>query len=191
MEAAKKAKRVFAVDAYTSVVAFAQKQLQATHTTNVHYIVGDREHLPLADNSVEVAINAWAELNPREAYRVLKPQGYLIQLGADPNALCGELTAELAPEYAWIPRNYAPAEVYKPDYPDTYSTADTSIWNGIPVTGPIHTHQFTYVADYGDYIEAASIVGRMYGTTAKRYFLARKQCTYSWRLQIIMGQVSK
>ena len=190
-EAAKKAKRVFAVDAYASVVAFGKKQLQQTPTTNVHYIVGDREHLPLADNSVNIAINVWAELNPREAYRVLKPHGYLIQLGADPSALCGELTAELASEFAWIPKNHAPAEIYKPDYPDTHCTADNSVWNGIPVTGPIHIHQFTYVADYGDYTEAASIAGRLYGPIAKRYFMTRKQSTYSWRLQIIMGQVSK
>jgi ubiquinone/menaquinone biosynthesis C-methylase UbiE len=39
--AAKKAKRVFAVDLYESVVFFGKSQLQHTNTTNVHYINGD------------------------------------------------------------------------------------------------------------------------------------------------------
>ena len=67
--AAQKAKRVFAVELYTSVVSFAKNQLRQSRTTNVDYINGDREHLPLPENSVDVVINAWAELNPHEAYR--------------------------------------------------------------------------------------------------------------------------
>jgi hypothetical protein len=70
-------------------------------------------------------------------------------------------------------------------------TADNSIWNGIPVAGPIRIVQFTYVADYLDYTEAAAMTGRLYGPKAKNYFLSRKQSTFSWRLQIIRGQVSK
>jgi SAM-dependent methyltransferase len=191
IEAAKKAKTVFAVDLYESVVSFGKSQLQQTNTMNVQYINGDRDHLPVQENSVDVAINAWAELNPQEAYRALKPDGYLIQLGAVPNALCGELTSELAPDYSWVPKDCAPAEVFEPEYPDTHGTADNSIWNGIAVTGPINIHQFTYIADYKDYSEAASITGRLYGPKAKHFFMTRKQSTFSWRLQIIIGQVSK
>lgn len=189
--AARKAKRVFAVELYSSVVSFGKNQLQQGKSTNVYYINGDREHLPLPGNSMDVAINAWAELNPNEAYRVLKPKGVLVQLGADPSALCGELTAELASDYPWLPKVCAPAEVYAPEYPETTLTAENSIWNGIPVTGPIHVHQFTYVADYLDYTEAAEIFGRLYGPKAKRYFTTRRQSTFSWRLQIIHGQVIK
>ena len=189
--AAQKARRVFAVDLYESVVSFGKNQLQRTNTTNVHYIDGDREYLPLPENSVDVVINSWAELNHHEAYRVLKPGGYLIQLGAPLSALCGELTSELAPDYPWFPEDCAPIEVYSPGYPDTHYTADNSIWNGIPVIGPIHILQFTYVADYQDYSEAAAITGRLLGPKAKSYFTTRKQSTFSWRLQIIIGQVSK
>jgi ubiquinone/menaquinone biosynthesis C-methylase UbiE len=191
IEAAKKAKRVFAVDRFDSVVFYAQNQLQQTNTTNAQYVNGDRSNLPLPENSIDVAINAWAELNPQEAYRVLKPDGYLIQLGAIPNALCGELTSELAPDYPWMPKDCAPVEVFNPEYPDTHYTVDNSIWDGIPVTGPIDIHHFTYVADYKDYSEAASITGRLYGPKAKHYFMTKRQSTLSWRLQIIMGQVSK
>lgn len=189
--AAEKAKRVFAVDWYQSVVLFGNSQLQQANTTNVFYINGDREHLPLPENSVDVVLNAWAELNPHEAYRALKPNGYLIQLGAVPNALCGELTSELASEYPWLPKDCAPLEVFEPGYPDTYCTADSSIWDGIPLRGPIRIQQFTYVADYKDYSEVASMTGRLYGPKAKHYFMTRKQSTFSWRLQSIMGQVSK
>lgn len=189
--AAKKARRVFAVELYTSVVSFAKNQLRQSQITNVHYINGDREHLPLPENSVDIAINAWAELNPHEAYRVLKPQGYLIQLGGMPSALCGELTSELVSDYAWLPGECAPAEVFAPGYPDTTLTADNSIWSGIPVTGPIHITQFTYMADYLDRAEAAAMAGRLYGPKAYHYFEVRKQATFAWRLQIIQGQVSK
>ena len=188
--AAEKAKRVFAIDWYQSVVWFGTHQLREAQITNVYYINGDRDYLPLPENSVDVVINAWAELNPQEAYRVLKPNGYLIQLGAVPNALCGEVTSELASEYDWL-KDYAPLEVFEPGYPDTYGTTDSSIWNGIPVIGSIQVQQFTYVADYKDYYEIASMTGRLYGPKAKDYFVARKQATFSWRLQIIAGQVSK
>jgi len=112
-------------------------------------------------------------------------------LGAVPNALCGELTELLAPDYAWIPKDCAPAEVFEPGYPDTCCSAEVSIWNGIPTTGPIQIHQFTYVADYQDPSEAAAMAGRLYGPKAKDYFLARSQSSFAWRLQIIMGQVRK
>lgn len=191
MGAAQKAKKVFALDYYVSVVSFGKKQLRQTSITNVHYLNGDRNHLPLPENCVDVVINAWAELNPEEAYRVLKPDGYLVQLGAHPHALCGELTSLLAPDYPWIPADCAPAEVFEPGHPDTAGSADGSIWNGIPIKGSIDLHQFTYVADYQDYSEAALMTGRLYGPKAKHYFMARKQSTFAWRLQIILGQVSK
>ena len=191
IEAAKKAKMVYAVDLYESVITFGKNQLQQTNTTNVQYINGDRDHLPFLENSVEVVINAWAELNYREAYRVLKPDGYLVQLGAEPNALCGELTSILAADYEWVPKDYAPVEVFNADYPDTHCTTDNSIWNGIHVKGPINVHQFTYIANYKDYCEAAAITGRLYGPKAKHYFMTNKQSTFPWRLQIIIGQVRK
>jgi ubiquinone/menaquinone biosynthesis C-methylase UbiE len=191
MGAAKKAKTVFAMDVYWSVAGFGKNQVQQAGMDNIHYINGDREHLPLAENSVEVVINAWAELNPNEAWRVLKPGGHLIQLGAVANALCGELTAELALDYPWLPKECAPAEVFEPTYPASQEITDSSIWNSIPVIGPVRIHQFTYVANYPDYSEAACITGRLYGPKAKRYFTERKQSSLAWRLQIIIGEVSK
>lgn len=116
---------------------------------------------------MEVVINAWAELNLHEAYRVLKPEGYLIQLGAIPNALCRELTPELVSDYAWLPKECAPAEIFEAGYPDSYLTADNSTWNGIRVDGPIHIHQFTCVADYLYYSIAGDMAGWLYGPKSK------------------------
>lgn len=90
-----------------------------------------------------------------------------------------------------VRKDCAPSEVFAPEYPDTFGTTDSSIWNGIPVIGSIKIRQFTYVADYQDYFEVAAMTGRLYGPKAKQYFMNRKQPTLSWRLQIIMGQVSK
>jgi ubiquinone/menaquinone biosynthesis C-methylase UbiE len=118
IEAAKKAKKVFAVDLYESVVSFGKNQLQLNKTTNVQYIIGNRDQIPLQANQVDVAINAWAELNLQEAYRVLKPNGFLIQLGSVPNALCGELTSVLGPDYPWVLKDYASLEVFE-RYPET------------------------------------------------------------------------
>ena len=191
MGAARKAKTVFAVEAYWSVVLFGKTQVGQADARNIHYINGDREHLPLAENSVDVVVNAWAELNPNEAWRVLKPRGYLVQLGAIPNGLCGELTSELAPDYPWLPKDCPPVEVFDPTYPDKQEFTDSSIWNGIPVELPVMVHQFTYVANYPDYSEAACITGRLYGPKARRYFIARKQSSFSWRLQIVIGQIRK
>lgn len=191
LETAKKAKRVFAVDRYISVATFGKNQVESASVTNVHYLIGDRNQLPFAQSCADVAISSWAELNPQEAYRVLKPDGYLIQLGSIPEALCGELTALLAPDYPWIPKDVVPLEVFTPNYPDAHSTTDSSIWNNIPITAPIHVHQFTYVAEYKDYTEAASIMGRLYGQKAKNYFMTKQQSTFSWRLQIMIGQVRK
>jgi hypothetical protein len=122
---------------------------------------------------------------------VLKPGGWLIQMGAAADALCGELTAELAPEFPWLVQGCAPAEVFEPGYPDECYTADSYMWNGIPVVGAVTMRRFTCVSQYEDFSEIAAMAGRLYGPKAKRYFLSRKQSTFSWRLQISMGRVSK
>ena len=70
MGAAEKAKRVFALDLYQSVVFYGNSQLKENHVTNVHYMIGNRDHLPLPENSVDVVINAWAELNPDAVFEV-------------------------------------------------------------------------------------------------------------------------
>lgn len=189
--AARCAKKVYAVDAYESVVGFGKARLEKEGVRNVEYVVGDRDRLPLGDSSVDVAIAAWAELNPREAYRVLRDGGLLVQMGSVPEALCGELSAVLAPDYPWIGTSIAPDGEFDPSFPDSVRLADASVFGGVPVEGPVSLHRFTYVADYGDWRDAAAITGRLYGPKARAYFESRRQSTFSWRLQIALARVRK
>ena len=50
IEAAQKAKKVFAVDAYESVVNFGKNQLRLTDASNVIYTNADRSYLPFQEN---------------------------------------------------------------------------------------------------------------------------------------------
>jgi hypothetical protein len=42
-----------------------------------------------------------------------------------------------------------------------------------------------------DVLDIGAGTGRLYGPKAKRYFTDRKQASLAWRLQIMLGQISK
>jgi SAM-dependent methyltransferase len=191
MAAARSAKSVTAVDIYESVILYAKEQVRLAGLNNLSYVRGNRDHLPFADNAFDALINSWAELNGSEAYRVLKPGGILIRLGAPLDALGGELTATLAEEFPIHIRPGAPDAWFDPACPAEDSQFDDPFWNGLPVTLPIFRHDFTTVADYGDTQEAAAIFGRLYGPKARQYFLDRQQSHFTSRLRIEWGRVDK
>ena len=189
IRASEKAERVYAIDAYRSVVEFGRDLVEELGLRNVDYVQGDGANIPMPDNSVDASIHSWAILDHEEAYRVLKPGGLLISLGPAPGALCGELTATLAREYPELIRRVARPESFDPRCPPVESEVDS--WGGIPLIAPAHIHDFTYVADYGDTTEAAEILGRLYGPRAKGYILERTQSTLAWRLRITVARVAK
>ena len=189
IRASEKAERVFAIDAYRSVVEFGRELVEELDLRNVDYVQGDGANIPLPDSSVDASIHSWAILDYEEAYRVLKPHGLLISLGPAPGALCGELTTTLAPEYPELIRSVASPDSFDPDCASAESEVDC--WGGIPLIAPAHIHDFTYVADYGDTTEAAKILGRLYGPRAKSYILDRAQSTLAWRLRIIVARIAK
>ena len=74
--------RVIGVDMTSDMITLARKNAEKSGFTNVEFRLGEIEHLPVADNSVDVIIsNCVINLSPdkqqvfREAHRVLKPGG--------------------------------------------------------------------------------------------------------------------
>jgi SAM-dependent methyltransferase len=189
--AARQAKKVTAVDIFDAVVFFGQERIRQAGLGNVTYLRGDGANLPFKSSSFDACISSWAVLNYPEAYRVIRPDGYFIFLGAAPGALCGELTPILADEFPHLITEIAPIVRYDPACPDEDTIIQEDTWNGLPVNPPIIRHDFTYLSEYGDYQEAAAIFGRLYGPKARRYLLNRRQSCLAWRLRIEIARARK
>ena len=76
--------KVIGVDMTPDMVSKARKNAEKIGISNVEFRLGEIEHLPVADNSVDIIIsNCVINLSPeklsvyRDAYRVLKPGGRL------------------------------------------------------------------------------------------------------------------
>ena len=189
IRASEKAKQVYAIDVYCSVVDFGRDLVQELRLRNVDYVQSDGANTPLPDNSVDASIHSWAILDYEEAHRILKPGGLLISLGPAPGSLCGELTATLACESPELIKSVASFESYNPRCPPVESEVDS--WGDLPLIAPASFHEFTYVADYDDTTEAAAILGRLYEPRAKSYILNRAQSTLAWRLRLTVARVAK
>jgi len=192
IEISRKAKSVTAIDVYDSVINFGKKQLEKNNISSAFYHYGDRNNIPYPDNKFDVATCTWAEINFKEAYRIVHNNGLIIQMGAVPKAGCGELTSILSGDYPWLNNGGIESdEVFNSDYPESYYEIDSTSFNEITLNGKIKVYEFTYIAKYRNYKELALITGRLYGRKAKNYFIMRKRNKHAWRLQILIGSVKK
>jgi SAM-dependent methyltransferase len=181
---ARRARHVIAIDAFPSVCEYGASRVQEQRLSNVSYLVGDRDHLPLADDSVDCCVACWAALNRGEAYRVTKPGGILV-LG---EGVGGELDQVLREDVPDLVR----------DAPQVASAASFSVTVGgvvLPdarfINDEIRYHEFSFVADYGDADDAAAILGRIFGPRVRAYMRNRRQSTLASRLGIYYGQIAK
>ena len=183
---ARNARRVVAVDAYPSVLAFAAGEMSRAGLTNCLYIQADMSAMPLRDSSVDVVVCCWGQLIHSEAYRLLKPNGLLVHmLGWGDAELAPILAREfphLIPEPAGEPQRSGPSDerlvgVIRPDVRF--------------VDDAIDVHAFDYVADYGTADEAAAIFGRLFGPSSASYLRERQQSTVWSRVAIFTGRIEK
>ncbi len=77
--------KVIGVDMTPEMLKLARDNADKVHATNVEFRLGEIEHLPVADNTVDVVIsNCVVNLSPdkaqvfKETYRVLKPGGRIL-----------------------------------------------------------------------------------------------------------------
>ena len=182
------AKHVHAIDVYASVVTYGAAVARRAQVDNVQYIRADRSALPLRAASVDIVACTWAELDYREAGRVLRPGGVVVHLGPAPGSLCGELTPALANAFPELITQVAPPWIFDAACPS--SDGVTSAPDGIAIADDWHIHDFTDVVDYGDVVEAATMLGRLYGPPAEHYVIERGQSTVAWRLRIQWGHIA-
>ena len=164
--AARVASKVYAVDAYPSVLDFNAREAERLGLMNIDYLHADRRAIPLEDNAVDAVICAWAELDHAEALRILRPGGVLVHMACQERWIAGELTSAL----------FGGADI-----PAIDVEASAVDW---VLDDHVNVHDFPYVAVFDSVDEAVAIHGRLMGPDVAAYLRERHQRTVAWALRI-------
>jgi ubiquinone/menaquinone biosynthesis C-methylase UbiE len=170
--AARVAEKVYAIDAYPSVLEFNAKEAGRLGLDNIEHLLADRREIPLEDDSVDAVIAAWAELDHAEAQRILRPGGVLVHMHRQDEWFAGELTSVI------LGGGAGPGI-------DVDAPAVDRVLDGF-----VNVHDFPYVATYESVDEAAAIHGRLFGPPAAAYLRDRNQRTVAWALRIYWMRVA-
>jgi SAM-dependent methyltransferase len=190
--AAATAEHVIAIDAYEAVVQFGDAALRRAGLTNVTYVEADRSRLPLEESSIDAVTCAWGDLDYPEAFRVLEPGGWLVQMNCPPGGLGGELAPLLALDFPTLVGQVGPAEWFEAGCPPRDFAEPMPAEYGITVVDDVcDVHDFTYVAQYEGTDELAAIVGRIYGPRCAQYIKDRGQSTLTTRQRITYCRIAK
>jgi SAM-dependent methyltransferase len=185
------ARHVMAVDAYASVVAYGKRVVHDAGARNVTYVRATRSRLPVGDDSIDAVVCCWADLDRAEAARVLRPGGLLVHMGGHLDEP-GELTPILAQDFPHLVTPVRAEVVLEPDPDPADADWPASAWPEIRLRDDVlHSHDVTYVADYGTVEDAVAIVGRFFGRRAAAYLAERRQSSVWSRLRIWYGWVEK
>lgn len=157
--------KAFGLDMTDQMLALAEENRQKSGLTNVHFLKGEIENIPLPDNSVDViisncVINLSADKDRvlKEAFRVLKPGG---RFAVSDVVVRGEVPAELR--------------------------RSVELWVGC-VAGALSDRDYLAKLAAAGFEDAAIEVTRVYSVADAQAFLADQAADLEWLTREVDGK---
>jgi ubiquinone/menaquinone biosynthesis C-methylase UbiE len=159
---AEHAAHVVGVEPESAMLALAVEALAARQVSNVTFVNGSADMIPLANDSVDVVTAITAPLDPTEALRVLKLNGLILRLDIAPDWYGGDLN-----------------RIIDHPTPDITEKSRELIedWG-------FSFLDYDCVQDYGSTAEIVRTYGFIFGRNAIRHLKHTGQTSIRWRFRI-------